>query len=86
MMIRGPPVVARLGRTALRISLSGLRPASSVCQKAASVAITATQVTPRSRRNDAARTSIEIRLDSSIESAVRPTIKLDIIGEWSKQP
>jgi hypothetical protein len=59
MMISGPPVVARVGRAALGISASGLL-LSSEYQNAASVAITITQVRPRSRRKLAARTSTSI--------------------------
>jgi hypothetical protein len=85
MMINGPPVVASEGRTALKISMSALALVSS-SQNAASLAMTATHVTPRSRRNEAARTSITIPLDSSIASVVRLTTSDDKIGEASNTP
>jgi hypothetical protein len=43
----GPPVVARAGRAALKISASGLRAASAVHQKATSSAMNPTAVAPR---------------------------------------
>ena len=56
MAISGPCVVAKAGRTAFKISTSGLAD-SSLIQKAHSSASTATQVTPRTRRKLPPRTA-----------------------------
>ena len=64
-----PPVVARLGRSAFRISLSGLA-LSSLRQKAISSQIAATAVTPRIVRKDAGLTSMSTPLANLSVSTV----------------
>src|SRR5262245_30356641 len=73
-MISGPDVVARPGRTALRISVSVLLLNSSLYQNAASSAMTVMYVGRRRRRKLLERTSMVMPLLSRSASAVRESI------------
>jgi len=80
-------VVAKAGLSALRIASSGFAlPLLSSYQKLASSAMTATAVTPRRLRNEAALISISIPFARLRTSAVLPATSLASIGTDSTMP
>ena len=85
MAISGPCVVAKAGRTAFNISTSGFA-LSSLIQKAHSSPNAATHVMPRTRRNDAGRTSSVMRVVSVSVSLVRASISCWSSGVDCKIP